>query len=90
MSYPSPAFREDRLDVLHAAIRDIAFATLITRADDNFATRYLPFEIANQSAIGGMVAWYPEKSTDLRQVPTRDYLAVEAREFNPADPPDVP
>ncbi len=27
MTYPSPAFREDHLDVLHAAIRELAFGT---------------------------------------------------------------
>ena len=112
MTYPSPAFLEDRLDVLHAAIRGLAFGMLVTRTADNFATTYLPFEIdAERGTSGTLVghlarynpqwqvpaagaqamvvfqgphgyvspSWYPGKRTDPRQVPTWDYLAVEAR-----------
>lgn len=112
MSYPNPAFREDRLDVLHAAIRGLAFGMLVTHPADNFATSYLPFEIdADRGPKGTLVghlarynpqwrvppegahavvvfqgphgyvspSWYPGKRTDPRQVPTWDYLAVEAR-----------
>ncbi len=112
MTYPSPAFCEVRLDVLHAAIRELAFGMLVTRAADNFATTFLPFEIdaergPNGTLVGHLArynpqwqvpaagaqamvvfqgahgyispSWYPGKRTDPRQVPTWDYLAVEAR-----------
>ena len=112
MAYPSPAFREDRLDILHGAIRELSFGMLVTHAADNFATSYLPFEIdaergPNGTLVGhlarhnpqwrmpaagvqGLVvfqgphgyvspSWYPGKMLDPRQVPTWDYLVVEAR-----------
>lgn len=111
MTYPSPAFREDRPDVLHGAIRELAFGMLITHTADKFATSYLPFEIdAERGPHGTLVghlarynpqwqipaagvqamvvfqgphgyvspSWYPGKLTDPRQVPTWDYLVVEA------------
>ena len=53
MAYPSPSFREERVEVLHAAIRELAFGTLITNADDDFAVSHLPFEVDAQPAPGG-------------------------------------
>ena len=112
MTYPGPAFREDRLDILHATIRELGFGMLVTRSADSFATSYLPFEIdaergPNGTLVGHLArynpqwqmptagaqamvvfqgphgyvspSWYPGKRTDPRQVPTWDYLAVEAR-----------
>ncbi|HVX05560.1 MAG TPA: FMN-binding negative transcriptional regulator [Rhodanobacteraceae bacterium] len=112
MAYPSPAFREDRADVLHAAIREMHFGLLVTRPESGFATTYLPWELdvsrgthgtllghlarynpQSQVPPGGVDAlvvfqgphayvspsWYPGKRDDPRQVPTWDYLAVEAR-----------
>lgn len=112
MAYPSPAFREDRAEVLHASIRDLYFGLLITHPQDGFATSYLPWELdASRGPHGTLVghlarynpqwrvpadgvdalvvfqgphayvspSWYPGKQDDPRQVPTWDYLAVEAR-----------
>lgn len=112
MAYPSPAFREDRTDVLHAAIRELYFGLLVTRPGGGFATSYLPWELdATRGPHGRLVghlarynpqwqvpgagadalvvfqgphayvspSWYPGKRDDPRQVPTWDYLAVEAR-----------
>ena len=112
MSYPSPAFREHRTEVLHAAIRELYFGLLVTRPDGGFATSYLPWELdATRGPHGTLVghlarynpqwqvpdggadalvvfqgphayvspSWYPSKHGDPRQVPTWDYLAVEAR-----------
>lgn len=45
MAYPSPAFREDRPDILHAAIRELYFGLLATHGSDGFATSYLPWEL---------------------------------------------
>jgi transcriptional regulator len=112
MAYPSPAFREDRTDVLHAAIRDLYFGALVTHPEGGFATSYLPWELdADRGPHGTLVghlarynpqsqvpddgagalvlfqgphayvspSWYPGKREDPRQVPTWDYLVVEAR-----------
>jgi transcriptional regulator len=112
MAYPSPAFREDRIEVLHAAIHDLHFGALITHPQSGFATSYLPWELdATRGPHGTLVghlarynpqsqapgtgvdalvlfqgphayvspSWYPGKRDDPRQVPTWDYLAVEAR-----------
>jgi transcriptional regulator len=45
MAYPSPAFREDRTEVLHAAIRELHFGLLVTHPESGFATSYLPWEL---------------------------------------------
>lgn len=112
MAYPSPAFREDRTDVLHAAIRELYFGVLVTRPEGGFVTSYLPWELdATRGPLGTLVghlarynpqsqvpgggadalalfqgphayvspSWYPGKRDDPRQVPTWDYLVVEAR-----------
>lgn len=112
MAYPSPAFREVRSDVLHAAIRELYFGLLVTHPESGFATSYLPWELdaarGSQGTLVGHLArynpqwqvpadgadalvvfqgphayvspsWYPGKRDDPRQVPTWDYLAVEAR-----------
>jgi len=112
MAYPSPAFREDRTEILHAAIHDLHFGALITHSESGFATSYLPWELdATRGPHGTLVghlarynpqsqvpgegvdalvlfqgphayvspSWYPGKREDPRQVPTWDYLAVEAR-----------
>ena len=112
MAYPSPAFREGRPDVLHAAIRELHFGLLVTRPEEGFATSYLPWELDATRGPHGMLvghvarynpqwkvpaegadalvvfqgphayvspSWYPGKRDDPGQVPTWDYLAVEAR-----------
>ncbi|HXE67229.1 MAG TPA: FMN-binding negative transcriptional regulator [Rhodanobacteraceae bacterium] len=112
MAYPSPAFREDRVEVLHAALRELYFGLLVTHPESGFATSYLPWELdAGRGPHGTLVghlarynpqwkvpaegadalvvfhgphayvspSWYPGKRDDPRQVPTWDYLAVEAR-----------
>lgn len=53
MTYPSPAFREDRIEVLHAAIRELYFGLLVTRSEDGFETSYLPWELDATRGPGG-------------------------------------
>ena len=53
MTYPSPAFRESRVKVLHAAIRDIAFGTLLTHAAGDYMVSHLPFELDAEPAPHG-------------------------------------
>lgn len=112
MAYPSPAFREDRAGILHAAIQELAFGMLVIWTTDSFTTSYLPFEVdtgrgPNGTLVGHLArynpqlqvpdggaqalvvfqgphgyvspSWYPGKRDDPRQVPTWDYLIVEAR-----------
>jgi transcriptional regulator len=112
MTYPGPAFREARVDVLHAAIRELYFGLLVTRDAAGFATSYLPWELDAERGPHGVLvghlarynpqwqvpesgtealvvfqgphayvspSWYPGKREDPRQVPTWDYLAIEAR-----------
>jgi transcriptional regulator len=56
MAYPSPAFREDRAEVLHAAIRELYFGLLVTRPQDGFVTSYLPWELdASRGPHGTLV-----------------------------------
>lgn len=52
MAYPNSAFLESRVDVLHAAIRDITFGTLLTHSGE-FAVSHLPFELDAQPAPNG-------------------------------------
>src|SRR5690348_12525047 len=112
MAYPHPCFREDRIEVLHDAIRAVSFGTLLTHVNGEFVVTHLPFEVDAQPQPGGTLlghvtrsnpqwrgigeglpalavfqgphayvspSWYPGKREDPRQVPTWDYLAVEAR-----------
>ncbi|MDE2270358.1 MAG: FMN-binding negative transcriptional regulator [Xanthomonadaceae bacterium] len=112
MKYPGPTFREDRDEVLHAAIREWQFGLLVTRNDEGFATSHLPWALDARRCQHGVIvghlagynpqckvppggtealvvfqgphayvspSWYPGKREDPRQVPTWDYLAVEAR-----------
>lgn len=59
MAYPSPAFTEDRPEILHEAIRRQPFGLLVTRDADSFATSYLPFELdAARGVLVGHLARY--------------------------------
>ena len=55
MSYPSSAFHETRIELLHEAIREIAFGTLITQSDGDFVVSHLPFELDAQPAPNGLL-----------------------------------
>lgn len=62
MAYPNPAFREDRADVLHAAIKRLQFGLLVTQPATGFATSYLPWQLDPQrgphGALVGHLARY--------------------------------
>lgn len=56
MAYPSPAFREDRVEVLHSAIGELYFGLLVTHPEGGYATSYLPWELdATRSPRGTLV-----------------------------------
>lgn len=53
MAYPHPYFREDRIEVLHEAIRAISFGTLLTHVSGEFVVTHLPFEVDAQPVPNG-------------------------------------
>lgn len=69
MAYPSPAFREDRADVLHAAIRELGFGLLVTHPENGFATSYLPWELDAERGRHGMLVGHLARYNPQWQVP---------------------
>jgi transcriptional regulator len=51
--YLPPAFREDRLDVLHAIIRDAGLATLVTPTDGGLVASHVPLLLDPEPAPYG-------------------------------------
>lgn len=49
--YAPPHFREDRITVLHGAMRLIAFATLVTQGPDGIEANHLPLLLDAQAGI---------------------------------------
>lgn len=62
MAYPNPVFRESRVEVLHEAIRAIAFGTLLTHTDEGFVVTHLPFEMDAQPAPNGALIGHIARS----------------------------
>ncbi|MEO6969162.1 MAG: FMN-binding negative transcriptional regulator [Rhodanobacteraceae bacterium] len=62
MAYPNHAFREDRVEILHKAVRSIAFGTLLTHTDDGFAVTHLPFELDAEPAPNGTLIGHIARS----------------------------
>jgi transcriptional regulator len=55
--YNPPHFREDRPEILHQAIREIAFATLVTQTEEGFEATHLPLLLdAGRNVLRGHVA----------------------------------
>ncbi len=69
MAYPSPAFREDRVEVLHAAIRDLYFGLLVTHPVDGFATSYLPWELDAERGPRGTLVGHLARYNPQWEVP---------------------
>ena len=53
--YRPPAFREDRPDVLHAAIRAYPLATLVTHGASGLAANLVPFTLAAEPGDRGVL-----------------------------------
>ena len=51
--YLPPAFREDRLEVLHAAVRELAFASLVTHGAEGLEASHIPLHLLPQPAPRG-------------------------------------
>jgi transcriptional regulator len=55
--YNPPQFREERPDILHQAIREIAFATLVAQGQNGLVANHLPFLLdAERGVLRGHVA----------------------------------
>jgi transcriptional regulator len=55
--YNPPHFREDRPEILHQAIREIAFATLVTQTEEGIEATHLPLLLdAGRNVLRGHVA----------------------------------
>ncbi|MDE1959577.1 MAG: FMN-binding negative transcriptional regulator, partial [Xanthomonadaceae bacterium] len=48
--YLPPAFREERLEVLHAAVRELAFASLVTHGAEGLDASHVPLHLLLQPA----------------------------------------
>lgn len=76
MAYPSPAFREDRIEVLHAAIRRLHFGLLVTRPGGAFATSYLPWRLDPERGRNGTLVGHLARYNPQWQVPSAGEAAL--------------
>ncbi|MDE2178893.1 MAG: FMN-binding negative transcriptional regulator [Xanthomonadaceae bacterium] len=54
--YLPPAFREERLEVLHAAVRELAFASLVTHGAEGLDASHIPLHLLPQPApLGSLI-----------------------------------
>ena len=54
--YLPPAFREERLEVLHAAVRELAFASLVTHGAEGLEASHIPLHLLPQPApLGSLI-----------------------------------
>jgi len=66
--YNPPHFREERPEVLHQAIREIGFATLVTEGQNGLEANHLPFLLdAERGVLRGHVARANPVWKDARQ-----------------------
>lgn len=54
--YLPTSFRETRIEVLHALIRDYPFGAVVMRSADGWLANHLPFELVDGQALHGHVA----------------------------------
>jgi transcriptional regulator len=62
--YVPKAFAEDRIDILHAAIRRIAFGTLVTSGVGGIEASHLPFALAPDEGPLGTLYGHVAKGND--------------------------
>ncbi|WP_426185570.1 FMN-binding negative transcriptional regulator [Rhizorhabdus sp. FW153] len=70
--YCPPAFREDRLPVLHGAIRAHPLATLVTSGSSGLIANLVPFSLqvgARGAVLRAHIAKANDQLSDLRQAP---------------------
>ena len=65
--YLPPAFREDRLDVLHAALRELAFASLVTHGPEGLDASHVPLHLLPQPApLGSLIGHVARANSQWR------------------------
>ena len=73
-----PHFREDRLPVLHAFIRDHGFATLVTLGPDGLVADHIPMEVHADDGPLGTLRGHVSRANPLwhRAAPEMEALAI--------------
>ncbi len=77
--YVPPAFREDDRDSIHAAIRSVGLATLVTATDEGLIGTPLPLFLApDEGAEGTLYGHVAKANPQWRLAPQGDALAIFA------------
>ena len=76
--YNPPHFREDRLPVLHALIRDHGFAALVTVGPDGLVADHIPMEVHADAGPLGTLRGHVSRANPLwqRAAPEMEALAI--------------
>jgi transcriptional regulator len=76
--YNPPHFREDRLPILHAFIRDHGFATLITLGADGLVADHIPMEVHADDGPLGTLRGHVSRANPVwhRAAPEMEALAI--------------
>jgi transcriptional regulator len=78
--YVPESFREDRIPILHEAMRSIAFATLVTFGEDGLTASHIPLLLESEPPPYGSLAGHLARSNPQWQTADRtvDALAIFA------------
>lgn len=76
--YVPDAFREDRLDILHARMRENSFATLVTAGDDGLVATHLPLLLDSERGPFGTILGHLARANPHwpSLTPERETLAI--------------
>lgn len=75
--YVPPQFKEDRLDVLHATIREIAFATLLTHGAEGLMATHLPLMLdPARGRYGTLIGHFSRGNPHWRDLGDGEALAM--------------
>jgi transcriptional regulator len=74
--YLPPHFNEDRLDVLHGAMREAGLATLVTLGSDGLVASHLPMLLEPGGRYGTLVGHVSRGNPQWRDVADLDALAI--------------
>ncbi len=75
--YLPPHFREDRVPVLHEAIRRCGLATLVTRGADGLEASHVPLRLSPEPApLGTLVGHLARPNPQARGAPDAEALAI--------------
>lgn len=75
--YLPPAFREDRIEVLHTAIRELAFASLVTHGPDGLDASHIPLHLLPQPGpLGTLIGHVARANPQWREARSLPALAI--------------